>query len=84
MKPHALYTDLTKYGFTASQAQDLKILLSLRTPEEINEWIYAVGESDVEYGISLIECLALSVLDLHVDHMKEMPEATAVLSRFLR
>lgn len=84
MTPNHIHSDLTKYGFTPEQSQDLKILLSLKTPEEIGEWILAVGEDDVNYGISLIECLALTVLDVHVECMVEMPEAATVLSRFMK
>lgn len=72
----------SKYGFNQNQATDLRIMMSLTDPKDVKEWMEFVGPEDVEYGISLLECLALALLDEQIDSMVDMPEAAAVLARF--
>ena len=45
------------------QLSDLAILMSLNTPELMNEWIDAVGPDDVNYGLALLRTAALDMLD---------------------
>jgi hypothetical protein len=71
--------DFSKLGFDSYQEQDLRIILSLNTPELMQEWALAVGPDDALYGLSLVECAALAMLDEDVEAMKSFPEAMAVI-----
>ena len=73
--------DFSRLGFDHYQSVDLRILMSLQTPEDIQEWMEAVGPDDVFYGLSLIECAALAMLDADVDAMHAYPEAMAVINQ---
>jgi hypothetical protein len=73
--------DFSRLGFDHYQSIDLRILMSLETPSDIQEWMAAVGEADVFYGLSLIECAALAMLDADVDAMHVYPEAMAVINQ---
>ena len=48
---------------TPDQKNDLRILTQLRGPEEIQEWMEAVGWFEVAYGISLMEVAAIKELE---------------------
>lgn len=48
-------TTLRQLGFTDSQLNDVKIIMSLETDEELADWMEKVGVEDVEYGIRLLE-----------------------------
>jgi hypothetical protein len=72
--------DFSQLGFDSYQEQDLRIILSLNTPELMQEWVLAVGPDDALYGLSLVECAALSMLDADVEAMKSYPEAMAVIN----
>ena len=71
--------DFSRLGFTEYQEQDLRILLSLTTHDQMQEWALAVGPVDACYGLSLMECAALAMLDQDVAAMKSYPEAMAVI-----
>lgn len=71
--------DFSRLGFDHYQSTDLRILMSLQTPEDIQEWMEAVGPDDVSYGLSLMECAALAMLDEDVAAMTAWPEAMAVI-----
>lgn len=71
--------DYREYHFSEDQITDLEILMSLSTPEEIREWIQAVGNDDVHYGLSLLECAVLAVLDNDTSEMTIFPEAKTVI-----
>ena len=71
--------DFSQLGFDQYQEQDLRIILSLNTPELMQEWALAVGPEDVYYGLSLVECAALAMLDEDVEAMTAYPEAMAVI-----
>jgi hypothetical protein len=71
--------DFSHLGFTDYQVQDLRIILSLNTPELMKEWAVAVGPDDAMYGMSLVECAALALLDQQVDHMTSYPDAMSVI-----
>jgi hypothetical protein len=71
--------DFSRLGFDQYQEQDLRIILSLNTPELMQEWALAVGPEDALYGLSLVECAALAMLDADVDAMTSYPEAMAVI-----
>jgi hypothetical protein len=71
--------DFSRLGFTEYQEQDLRIILSLNTPELMQEWALAVGPDDALYGLSLVECAALAMLDEDVEAMTTYPEAMAVI-----
>jgi hypothetical protein len=73
--------DFSRLGFTEYQEQDLRIILSLTTPELMQEWALAVGPDDALYGLSLVECAALAMLDEDVEAMKSYPEAMAVINQ---
>ncbi len=72
--------DFSRLGFDQYQEQDLRIILSLNTPELMQEWALAVGPDDALYGLSLVECAALAMLDEDVEAMKSFPEAMAVIN----
>jgi hypothetical protein len=71
--------DFSRLGFDCYQEQDLRIILSLNTPELMQEWALAVGPADALYGLSLVECAALAMLDEDVAAMTAYPEAMAVI-----
>jgi hypothetical protein len=71
--------DFSRLGFDHYQSVDLRILMSLETPGDIQEWMEAVGKDDVFYGLSLMECAALAVLDEDVAAMTAYPDAMAVI-----
>ena len=71
--------DFSQLGFDQYQEQDLRIILSLNTPELMQEWALAVGPDDALYGVSLVECAALAMLDEEVAAMTAYPEAMAVI-----
>lgn len=72
--------DFSRLGFDSYQEQDLRIILSLNTPELMQEWALAVGPEDALYGLSLVECAALAMLDEDVAAMTAYPEAIAVIN----
>jgi hypothetical protein len=72
--------DFSQLGFDSYQEQDLRIILSLNTPELMQEWALAVGPDDALYGLSLVECAALAMLDADVEAMTAYPEAMAVIN----
>ena len=78
MNPNKI--DFSRLGFTEYQEQDLRIILSLNTPERMQEWALAVGPEDALYGLSLVECAALAMLDEDVEAMTSYPEAMAVIN----
>ncbi len=73
--------DFSRLGFDHYQSVDLRILMSLQTPEDIQEWMAAVGPDDVFYGLSLMECAALAMLDEDVAALTAYPEAMAVINQ---
>jgi hypothetical protein len=73
--------DFSRLGFDRYQEQDLRIILSLKTPELMQEWALAVGPDDALYGMSLVECAALAMLDADVEAMTTYPEAMAVINQ---
>jgi hypothetical protein len=73
--------DFSRLGFDHYQSIDLRILMSLQTPQDMQEWAEAVGPDDVFYGLSLMECAALAMLDADVDAMHAYPDAMAVINR---
>ena len=79
MEPRKI--DFRRLGFDSYQSTDLRIIMSLQTPEDIQEWMEAVGKDDVFYGLSLIECAALAMLDEDVAAMTAYPEAMAVINQ---
>jgi hypothetical protein len=73
--------DFSRLGFDQYQEQDLRIILSLKTPELMQEWALAVGPDDALYGMSLVECAALAMLDEDVAAMTSYPEAMAAINQ---
>jgi hypothetical protein len=71
--------DFSRLGFTDYQIQDLRIILGLNTKEHVRDWVESVGPEDVLYGMSLVECAALSMLDQDVEDMNSYPEAMAAI-----
>ena len=75
--------DFSRLGFTTYQVSDMNIVMSLKTPEEIQDWMLAVGAADVAYAISLLEQAALLELDSATDTMKRFPEAMAAIRKVM-
>jgi hypothetical protein len=73
--------DFSRLGFDHYQSVDLRILMSLETPRDMQEWAEAVGPEDVCYGLALMECAALAALDEDVAEMDSYPDAMAVINR---
>ena len=75
--------DFSRLGFTTYQVSDMNIVMSLITPEQIQEWMLAVGAEDVNYAIGLLEQAALSQLDLDTENMTQFPEAMAAIRKVM-
>ena len=73
--------DFSRLGFDHYQSVDLRILMSLETPRDMQEWAEAVGPEDVCYGLALMECAALAALDEDVAAMTAYPDAMAVINQ---
>lgn len=63
--------DFSRLGFDSYQAGDLRILMSLETKEQIQEWLEAVGPEDFEYAMNLIEMAAELTLLEDIDAIVE-------------
>jgi len=75
--------DFAQLGFNRYQVADMTIVMNLKTPEEIQDWMVAVGAEDVAYAISLLEQAALLELDSATDTMKRFPEAMAAIRKVM-
>jgi hypothetical protein len=75
--------DFSRLGFNQYQVADMTIVMNLKTPEEIQDWMAAVGAADVAYAISLLEQAALLELDSATDTMKRFPEAMAAIRKVM-
>jgi hypothetical protein len=75
--------DFSRLGFTTYQVSDMNIVMSLITPEQIQEWMQAVGAEDVTYAIGLLEQAALAQLDLDTENMTQFPEAMAAIRKVM-
>jgi len=75
--------NFAQLGFNRYQVADMTIVMNLKTPEEIQDWMVAVGAEDVAYAISLLEQAALLELDSATDTMKRFPEAMAAIRKVM-
>ena len=75
--------NFAQLGFNQYQVADMNIVMNLKTPEEIQGWMVAVGAEDVTYAISLLEQAALLELDSATDTMKRFPEAMAAIRKVM-
>jgi hypothetical protein len=75
--------DFSRLGFTTYQVSDMNIVMSLITPEQIQEWMQSVGSEDVTYAIELLEQAALAQLDLDTENMTQFPEAMAAIRKVM-
>jgi len=75
--------DFGQLGFNRYQVADMNIVMNLKTPEEIQDWMAAVGAEDVIYAISLLEQAALLELDRETLDMKQFPEAMATIRKVM-
>jgi hypothetical protein len=75
--------DFGQLGFTSYQINDLRILLSLETLEQTREWADAVGPEDQQYGSTLLQLLALGLIDQAVEQDDDCAQANAVLAQFM-
>ena len=75
--------DFAQLGFNRYQVADMTIVMNLKTPEEIQDWMVAVGADDVAYAISLLEQAALLELDSATDTMKRFPDAMAAIRKVM-
>jgi len=73
--------DYGRYGFDRYQITDLQIIMNLETKEDMREFAETVGQEDVQYGLALLETLALAVLDEETESMTEFPQAREVIER---
>jgi hypothetical protein len=73
--------NFSKLGFDQYQSIDLRIMMSLDNTTDIRDWMATVGMDDVRYGLGLLECAALAVLDQDVAEMDSYPDAMAVINR---
>jgi len=73
--------DYGRYGFDQYQTTDLQIIMNLETKEDMREFAETVGHEDVQYGLALLETLALAVLDEETESMTEFPQAREVIER---
>jgi hypothetical protein len=76
--------DFSQLGFNRYQVADMNIVMSLKTPEEIQDWMMAVGAEDVTYAIGLLEQAALLELDNATDDMEQFPEAMAAIRKIMK
>jgi hypothetical protein len=83
-KSHLLNLDFGRLGFDSYQTNDIRILLSLETPEQVREWGDAVGHEDRLYASSLLELLALSLIDDAVTEPSNCVQARMELQRIMR
>lgn len=79
MEPKKL--DFSKLGFDKYEINDFNIMMSLKTRDQIREWMDAVGYDDVCYGITLVLLAALAVLDEDTEAMTSYPEAMAAIAQ---
>jgi hypothetical protein len=73
--------DYGRYGFDRYQVTDLQIMMNLETNKDMREFAETVGHEDVQYGLALLETLALAVLDEETESMTEFPLAVEVIKR---
>tara|TARA_R110000822_G_scaffold100807_2_gene226731 strand:- start:633 stop:884 length:252 start_codon:yes stop_codon:yes gene_type:complete len=64
-------SDYSRLGFDGYQSQDIRILMSLNTKEQIQEWMDAVGPEDFEYALDLLETAAELTLIEDIDAIVE-------------
>ena len=76
-------SDFSKLGFNEYEAVDLHIMMNLKTAKDIQEWMEAVGDDDVKYGIELMsracELQLLKDIDDSVSEQTEFPEISKML-----
>jgi hypothetical protein len=75
--------DFSQLGWNSYQVNDIKIVFSLKTPEQLDEWAKSVGSADVAYASALVETYALEHLDQEIQTLEQCTEARAVLARFM-
>lgn len=77
--------DFSKLGFDQYQSVDLHIMMNLKSASDIQEWMNAVGDEDVQYGIDLMltacEMQMLDQIDKVVDTMPEFIEAKLIINK---
>ena len=76
--------DFSQLGFTDYQSTDLRILLSLETPELMQEWRNAVSEQDRLYAASLLEMLSLSLVDEAVERDENCVMANIAIKHMMK
>jgi hypothetical protein len=64
-------SDYSRLGFDSYQSQDIRILMSLNTKDQIQEWMDAVGPEDFEYAVGLLEIAAEMTLIEDIDAIVE-------------
>lgn len=76
--------DFSRLGFTDYQSTDLKILLSLETPELMQQWRNAVSEQDRQYAASLLEMLSISLIDEAVERDENCVLANIAIKNIMK
>lgn len=78
--------DFSKLGFNKYQSTDLFIIMNLKTAEEMQEWMNAVGPEDVAYGMDLLSKAAEAAKLDEIDNMvsrSDLVEAKFELARIM-
>ena len=73
--------DYGKMGFNHYQIKDIRLVMSLTTSAQIQEWLESIDDEDFQYALTLLEVAALGTLDLDTENMTEFPEAMAVIQK---
>jgi len=80
--------DYSRLGFDSYQSTDLRILMSLNTKEQMQEWMDAVGTEDFHYAMTLLETAAeltlLEDIDAIVEADPSFIDAKIQLSRIFQ
>lgn len=69
------------HGLTEHQMELLDIIWSIDSMPEVEEWIDTLSERDQMECHSLIQLLALEILDARLTLSKKFPEAQQVINR---
>tara|TARA_B110000503_G_scaffold141270_1_gene234254 strand:- start:863 stop:1117 length:255 start_codon:yes stop_codon:yes gene_type:complete len=64
-----------------SQKEDVRIMMSLDTKDEINNWMECVGWDDVKYGLALLEVAHIKELESETQN-KPFPDALKIIKKF--
>jgi hypothetical protein len=70
-------------GLTQHQVELLDIIWSIETMPEVEAWVETLNDDDQMECNSLIELLAIEILDSQIKLSVKFPEADAVINRIM-